>query len=238
MNELNFGAAVLLGLLGGSHCIVMCGGIGAALGASADTSRNQLLTVFLFQIGRIGSYTLLGAGLGALLGLLGADKILPVLRLLSGLLLIAMGCYLANWWYGLRWLENMGARLWKVVQPTTQRLLPVRRYSDALLVGLCWGLLPCGLIYSALAWSATAASASYSAALMFCFGLGTLPLMMATGIAGQRLSRALQKNSLRNGAACILIVMGLWVAGTAMMKVAGINVAGSPEQTGNPHHHH
>jgi sulfite exporter TauE/SafE len=222
----------MLGLLGGSHCLVMCGGIGAALGIAAD-KRNKLWMVLLFQLGRITSYSILGAGLGTLLGLFGEDSpaLLPILRLASGLLLISMGLYVANWWQGLQWIERAGQGVWRRVQPVAQKLLPLARTRDALLVGLCWGFLPCGLIYTALAWSATAADGLQSALLMFCFGLGTLPVMFATGIAGEKLLGLLRKKALRNIAAVLLIGFGGWTATVAVMHAL-------PGSEGRAHQHH
>jgi sulfite exporter TauE/SafE len=230
--ETGYGAALLLGLLGGSHCLFMCGGISAALGVAAD-SQHKTLIILLFQLGRITSYTLLGAGLGAILGLASGDNptIIPILRLISGLLLISMGCYLANWWHGLQWIERAGQGIWRRVQPLVQKLLPLARVRNALLVGLCWGLLPCGLIYTALAWSATAAHWLQSATLMFCFGLGTLPVMFATGIAGEKLAALLRKKALRNIAAVLLISFGGWTATTAVMQAL-------PGSGASAHQHH
>jgi sulfite exporter TauE/SafE len=210
----------------------MCGGIGTALGIAAD-SRRKTVMILLFQLGRISSYALLGAGLGAILGLAGDNSptIIPILRLSSGLLLITMGCYLANWWYGLQWIERIGQGIWRRVQPFVQKLLPLTRVRNALLVGLCWGLLPCGLIYTALAWSATAADWLQSATLMFCFGLGTLPVMFATGIAGEKLAALLRKKALRNIAAVLLISFGGWTATAAVMQAL-------PGSGGGAHQHH
>ncbi len=229
MTDVNLVAALLLGFLGSSHCLVMCGGIGAALGAASSGSRRAPI-VLLFQLGRIGSYTLLGAGLGAALGLVDGALVLPVLSVLSGLLLMAMGLYLANWWLGLQWLERRGSAIWRLIEPLSRRLLPIQRARDAVLVGACWGFLPCGLIYSALAWSATAASAPHSAMLMFCFGVGTLPAMLATGLAGQRISGLLKMKTLRRLSAIVLIAMGAWTAASAL----GVGAAGD---TGHAHHH-
>lgn len=229
MNELSYGAAIVLGLLGGINSLVMCGGMGAALGISTENRQRGLL-VLLFKLGRFGSYTLLGAGLGGALGLFEQDYIVPLLRLVSGLLLIAMGCYLAHWWHGLRVLELAGQGIWRRVQPLTVRLLPIRRARDAVMIGLCWGLLPCGLIYSALSWSATAANWLQSAGLMLCFGLGTLPVMFATGMAGEKLARILRNQTVRNTAALLLIGFGVWTASVALVN-------GLPGSSGSPHQH-
>ena len=235
-------AALTLGFLGSSHCLVMCGGISAALGMGAGGERRHV-TVFLFQVGRMATYTLLGAGLGALIaGLAGLQAtVLPALRILSGLLLVAMGCYVANWWRGLLTLERLGLRLWRHLQPAAQRRMPITSFRDALAVGLLWGFLPCGLIYTALAWSATAANWQESALLMAGFGLGTTPAMLATGLAAERLSHLLNRQGLRTVAALLLIAAGLWTVYIGYQH-AGHLARGSAlpglEQSGDSPAHH
>jgi sulfite exporter TauE/SafE len=213
VNETSLIAALVMGLLGSSHCLFMCGGIGAALGMGT-AERRRYPTLLLFQLGRLGSYTVLGAGLGAVVQLLKGDSMLfmAIPRLLSAVLLIAMGCYVSSWWQGLLVLEKAGQVIWRRVQPLTRNLLPVRRYRDAVIIGLCWGLLPCGLIYTALVWSATSGSSAMAASLMFCFGLGTLPAMLLTGVAGEKLGQLLRQQNLRNTAAVLLIIFGIWTA--------------------------
>jgi sulfite exporter TauE/SafE len=236
-------AALTLGFLGSSHCLVMCGGISAALGMGAAAER-RYLTVFLFQVGRVATYTLLGAGLGALIaGLAGLQAtVLPALRILSGLLLVAMGCYVADWWRGLTALESMGRWVWRRVQPAASRRMPIASVRDALIVGMFWGLLPCGLIYTALAWSATAANWRESALLMACFGLGTAPAMLATGLAAERLSRLLRQRGFRTVAALLLIAAGLWTAYIGYQHAAhlaqGPTLPGMEGAGDAPPHHH
>jgi sulfite exporter TauE/SafE len=238
MNELQYGAAIMLGLLGSSHCLFMCGGIGSALGMGVAPSRRYSMLA-LFQFGRVCSYTLLGAGLGASLGALGSH--LPfgmsALRVLSGLLLISMGCYISNWWRGLLVLESVGKHLWRYVQPLTQSLLPVQHMHQAVLIGLCWGLLPCGLIYTALAWSASAGNSLHSAQLMFCFGLGTVPVMFATGAAGERVASVLRRRGFRNSAAALLIAYGLWTIVIVLQPAHGSHSAMTGDNKGQHHSH-
>jgi sulfite exporter TauE/SafE len=232
VNELNYLAALSLGLLGGSHCLVMCGGIGAAMGLGTQHA-NRLQLLLLFQTGRIFSYAALGAGLGVLLGM-GAGQVsggVPAARLLAASLLIAMGLYVTQWWRGLILLERVGAVLWRNIQPFTRTLLPVNTPRQALTLGLCWGFLPCGLIYSALLWSASATSSLQAALLMFCFGLGTLPVMLTTGLAGERLATLLRRSELRNLAGLALICFGIWT-GYAALQHTGVDTDGDPK-----HHH-
>ncbi len=232
-SETSFIAALTLGLLGSSHCLVMCGGISAALGMGT-ASQHRYWLLLLFQLGRIITYMLLGAGLGAVVGSIAglSSQLLPLLRILSGALLIAMGLYVANAWAGLTWLEKGGQWLWRRIEPLASRRLPVARSTDALAVGLYWGFLPCGLIYTALAWTSTAADWQQSALLMGAFGLGTLPAMLATGIAAQRIMGLLGQRGLRRVAGGLLIVAGLWTAWIGLQHAGHGQHAAHGQQNG------
>ena len=241
----DFAAAFALGLLGSSHCLIMCGGIASALGLATGTdvsagagagagAGNRALQVLWFQIGRISSYTLLGAGLGGLLGLLATPTVLPFLSFLSGCLLLGMGLYLGRWWLGLQWLGKGGSLLWRRVQPLAGRFLPADRPAKALAVGACWGLLPCGLIYSALAWSAAAAHPLTSALLMLTFGLGTLPSMLSLGLAAQTARALLGNRHLRAAAALCLIALGAWTLFETLIGAFGTTLNG---ETSGGHRH-
>ena len=121
-----------------------------------------------------------------------------------------MGLAIADWWRGIAVLERAGAMLWKPVQRLAGRLLPLERPGQALLLGLAWGLMPCGLIYSALAWSATAGDALRSGALMLLFGLGTLPAMLATSVGAAGLQAFLRRRGLKRVIAIGLVAAGAW----------------------------
>ena len=167
-------SAFALGLAGAGHCLGMCGGIAAALNLGGE--RSAAVTI-AYHGGRIASYTLLGALLGLAAGRIDIGSWTLALRYLAGLLLIGMGLYVADWWRGMMLLEKLGAHLWKPVQQLGSRWLPVRRWPQGFALGLCWGLMPCGLIYSSLAWAATAPNA----ALLIASGLWTLYLTAAHG---------------------------------------------------------
>lgn len=207
MNEIGYLSALALGLAGGGHCLGMCGGIAAALNLGGQRS---LPVTIAYHGGRVLSYTLLGGLLGLIAGSIDLVAWTIALRYLAGLLLIAMGLYVADWWRGMLALEKAGARLWQPVQRLSSRLLPIRNPLQGLALGLCWGLMPCGLIYSALAWSATAQNPLYSASLMFCFGLGTLPAMMAVSLGAGKVQSFLRKRGLKLFIAVMLIGSGIW----------------------------
>jgi len=200
-------SALALGLAGAGHCLGMCGGIAAALNLGGHRSTGVTLA---YHGGRILSYSLLGGLLGWLAGSINIAVWTLALRYLAGILLIAMGLYIADWWRAMQVLERAGANLWRPVQRFSSRFLPVRHPLQALALGLCWGLMPCGLIYSSLAWSATAQNALASASLMFVFGLGTLPAMLATSLGADWLQGFLRRRGLKILLALALIASGTW----------------------------
>jgi len=203
--------ALLLGLMGASHCLVMCGGIAAAA-SSAGRGKTDLSFLLLFNLGRILSYTCAGL-IVSLLGLWLADShqlAQQVLRTISGVLLILMGFYIARWWMVLTRLETVGQLLWRYLQPLTRKLIPIRTRPQALALGLLWGWLPCGLIYSTLAWVAANAQPGLGALTMLCFGLGTLPGILAAGLFARQLNRFIQHKHFRQLSGILLMAYGSW----------------------------
>ena len=208
----DFFAAVVIGLLGGAHCIGMCGGIIGALstGVKADSKGTRYRLIAGFSAGRIGSYVAIAIGFYTITATLESYFAWQFMRLVAGLLLIAMGLYLGNWWRGLTYLETVGSVVWRLLQPFTRRLLPVTDFRQALLLGMLWGWLPCGLIYSALVYAATASSWPGAGLIMLGFGLGTLPAVLLSGIAISGFSQLLQRPSVRQFFGLLLIAFGLW----------------------------
>ena len=212
-------SALLLGLLGSTHCIGMCGGISGALAFALGPNlgparRYALLTGY--SLGRIMSYAMMGALLGGTAGGLAGDGGMRVLRIVAGALLVLMGCYLAGWLNTLALLERAGHGVWRHVQGLAARLIPVDRLHKALLAGMAWGWLPCGLVYSALAWAGTSGSTARGALLMLAFGLGTLPAVVASGALAAELRALLQRRELRVIAGLLVIAFGAWTLTIAL----------------------
>ncbi|WP_304526194.1 sulfite exporter TauE/SafE family protein [Halomonas sp. I5-271120] len=214
-------AAFVFGLLGGAHCIGMCGGIMSALSFAVPPSMRHpaRLTGLLlgYNLGRIGSYMLAGAlvaGLGTLIGGL-ASGVRLALSTLSAVMLILMALYITNWWKGLLRVEALGRRLWRHLEPVGRRLMPVVSLPQAVALGAVWGWLPCGLVYSMLAWSLATAEPLAGTALMGAFGLGTLPALLATGLAARSLGRLIRHPATRALAAGLIIAFALWQLASA-----------------------
>nr|WP_010133452.1 sulfite exporter TauE/SafE family protein [Microbulbifer agarilyticus] len=205
-------AALAIGFLGSSHCIGMCGGISGALGLAVPGEKPQWPKLLGYSAGRIASYALMGLLVGSLGAFLAADLAagLAPLRIVAGVMLIAMALYLADWWRGLVWLERGGAVLWRAVQPLSRRLLPVTSTSQAVALGAVWGWLPCGLVYSALTFALAQGSGEQAALAMLAFGLGTAPAVLATGMAATRLRKIVQKPGVRLSMASMVLVFGVW----------------------------
>ena len=211
MPDSGFLALFVVGLLGGTHCVGMCGGIVGALSMGAPARWSMHLA---YNGGRILSYALAGAIAGALgaasLGLEGQLPVRNILYLLANLMLIALGLYLLGVTRALAFTERFGQHLWRRLQPMTRRLLPATSMAQAFPLGLLWGWLPCGLVYSALATSLTAGSAGRGALLMLAFGLGTLPNLLLAGIVLARINEFVRRPLVRIGSGLLVLGFGLY----------------------------
>ena len=212
-------AAFLVGVLGGTHCFGMCGGIvgvlSSGLSLELQTSRWRLVAAQLaYNSGRISSYVVAGVLLGLFGQQLGEANLLPgfpVGNVIAAVFMILFGIYLAGWWHSLLWLERAGAHLWKYIEPLGRRYIPVRSVGQAFLLGLVWGWLPCGMVYAVLALALTSGSGSAGGTLMLVFGLGTLPALLTMGLAVNTLGRWIREPRVRLLAGVVVMVMGVFM---------------------------
>lgn len=211
-------AAFIVGLMGGVHCLGMCGGIVGALsiGSRPQTSLTQKLPILLgYNLGRITSYTLAGL-LAGLLGSLLVDSLSfqwlkPMLTLLAGGFMIALGLYLSGWWFGVAKIERIGKPIWAKLEPLSKRFLPIDHPIKAFPLGIIWGWLPCGLVYSVLLWPMASHSPIDGALIMLSFGLGTLPNLLLMGVLTTKLTYWLHKAWVKQLAGLSVIIMGILV---------------------------
>ena len=231
----------LIGLLGGVHCVGMCGGIVGAFAVAAprrsipiqpDGVPNHASTivdtaprVLAFNVGRIGSYMVAGmlAGfVGSVPAMINLASVQTFAYWLANLMLVALGLTLMNIWHGLSRLEVVGQVLWRQLQPLIRKLLPVQRTSQAIALGGLWGWVPCGMVYSVLLTALMSGSAIRGALVMLAFGLGTLPLLFTMGLAGASIQPLLQRPSVRRVAG--LVVLSFGVAGLVRVGMGVSNV--------------
>ena len=211
-------AALAAGFLGSAHCLGMCSGMSGLFAANAvKSSLKQNSTLALgYNLGRLSSYSLLGALTAAAGGKfvdLVPSMAVPV-RLISGILIILVGLQVAFRWPALALIERAGASIWQHFAPAAGGLLPVTNLRRAMALGLLWGWLPCGLVYSLLLTAATTATPLNGALVMLAFGAGTLPAMLMTGLGAAHISLWLGRNHVSAG--LLIVVLGIATLATPL----------------------
>ncbi len=222
--------AWLAGILGGVHCIAMCGGFLAAIAGSGmpaaaqgrpllrarDLARRQLP----YNLGRITTYVLLGAvaGSAGALALSSSASLLPLQRglyVVANLFLLGLAIGIAGRREGHSWLQRAGSSVFGKVLPAARPLLVVRSTSARYATGMIWGLVPCALTYSVLPVALFAGGPVQGAAVMLAFGVGTLPNLVVAGVAAARARTWLEARRIRLAAAVLLAsfaAIGIWRA--------------------------
>lgn len=204
-------AAFLTGIAGAGHCAGMCGGIAGALAHAIPAGQQTLPKILAFSAGRVGMYVTIGAVAGGIALLLTpADVAVAMLvtRLLTAMVMLAIGLYLLRIVHWLQWLESAGSLLWRRLSPLARRLLPVTSTARALGIGALWGLLPCGLVYGALLYATTSGNIVAGAATMLAFGAGTLPAVLGLGVAAGWITR--HAAGIRRVSGGLMLVYGGW----------------------------
>jgi len=208
--------AFVVGLLGGVHCMAMCGGVVAALGmrrAGVGAPGGGVLRQLAYNGGRLTTYAALGAAAGAVGGLgLRAPDARPVqiaLLVAANAVVVLLGLSVAGFARAARWLERAGSLVWRGVRRLGGRMAPADSTAGAVVAGLVWGFLPCGLVYGVLATAVAAGSAARGALVMAAFGAGTLPNLLAAGLAAETLRRVARGPRVRLAAGLAIVLIGL-----------------------------
>jgi len=174
--------ALVMGALGSMHCVAMCGALALSLPAVSSHPMSKLVGGLLYNLGRVTTYAIIGA----ILGLMGASFAwVGLQQALSIIIGVLMLLYLL-WPAALSFKKNNGAsqRFFETIREMLGKLFFKKQYSSIYLIGLLNGLLPCGLVYMALAGAVTTGSVVNSSLFMAAFGLGTLPVMWAVAFLG------------------------------------------------------
>lgn len=214
--SISLAAAFVAGLVGSTHCLAMCGGFAGALGMRARANGKNVAAAFsqmlVTQLGRVSSYAIAGALAGAvgatIDSLLELVHVAQALRVIAGLLLIAVAIRVAFAWNLFASIERFGARLWSHIAPLTLRATRTEQIGVSFLLGAAWGWLPCGLVYSILLYAAFSGKAAQGAAIMSAFGLGTLPAMLGSGVFAGQIAQLCKKRTTRWVAAGMLASFG------------------------------
>lgn len=185
--EILLWSAFVMGLIGNLHCLGMCGPLALAIPIKRSTIQQRLLSISLYNTGRITIYSTFGA----VLGLLGKAVVITGFQQYFSILigtLIILGVVFP---FFMKQTNVLKASLFSSVGKIKNvfgRLLTKRSYSSLFAIGIMNGLLPCGLVYMALAGAILSGSWKMGAAYMVLFGIGTLPVMFALPYFGQFLS--------------------------------------------------
>jgi len=212
------GAALGAGLAGSAHCFAMCGGMAGAVGIRAQMAPAALppaVHATLSQLGRVAGYAMVGAIAGALSQgtqwFLELAKAEALLRVAAGLLTLLIAVRLLWGRNFLAPLERAGQHVWRRLQPHAHRAARNPRWYGSLVLGLLWGWLPCGMVYSVLLLATTTGSPALGAATMACFGLGTLPAMLASSLLVTQMRQLIGGPLLRTASGLLLTGFGLWM---------------------------
>ena len=222
-------AAFIAGILGSIHCMSMCGGIACSAGyldgKDADKrpsneheikfvkkKSSPFLNTLKFNFGRILSYSLLGALFASvghhIIHLSDSRSILSYFRYFSALLIALIGF---KYLFGLQiidQLEKGGYRIWSWLK-TKFNINNYLSSSSLIPLGMVWGLLPCGLIYTMLISASSAGSVWGGSLIMFAFGLGTLPAMLSVSSIAKTLKESANNRWLKTVFGLSLLMLAL-----------------------------
>lgn len=218
---------LLGGLLGSSHCVGMCGGFALLVGMNKPTFRENLLAQLAYSAGRLMTYCTLGAvsGYVGLRLVRSAPQLLNVpagLCLLAGLLLLVEGLF-ATGIIKRRGL-SMAPQVGCLMSPLFATMLKLPGLRNAFSAGLLTGMLPCGLLYAFVSLAASTGDLLRGMSVMLVFGLGTVPLMVATGAGAMLLELATRQKLMKAAAWCVVLTGALTVwRGAAFLYVANTN---------------
>jgi len=200
-------AAFLVGLVGSLHCIGMCGPIAIALPVPDSTNLSFFTGRILYNIGRVVTYSFLGAVLGLLGGriaLAGAQQIVSIILGVVIVIAVLLPQRYKSFFAQHPWIQ-------KLAQPLKANigvLFKKGTFSAMFFIGILNGFLPCGLVYVALAGAITSGNAISGAAVMILFGLGTVPAMFAATVFGKFINVGI-KTKIRKAVPVLVILLGI-----------------------------
>ena len=202
-----------LGLFSTLHCLGMCGGILSAMMFlnKGENNSGKLTYSIAYNIGRISSYSLAG-----LIVAFVSQEITTsffsanshfILQTITAIFLVGIALNMLGILPFNSYIEKMGSQVWKNLQPLGKHLIPVKSIPHALMFGMIWGWLPCGMVYAALILAMSTTDSLGGFLVMLSFGLGTLPGMVSAGYFSSTLIELKSNNRLRVITALMLILI-------------------------------
>jgi sulfite exporter TauE/SafE len=211
----------LIGILTSFHCVAMCGGINLSQ-CLPQSGAGPARSAFLYNLGRVTSYTVIGGLVGALGGVITfSGELRGIVQLIAGVFMVIMGVNMLGIFPALRKLQP------RLPAALTARVNREKGQSNSpLVVGLLNGLMPCGPLQAMQLYALSTGSPLAGAASMFLFSLGTVPLMFGLGALSSLLSRKFARKVMTAGAV-LVTVLGLTMfsqgAGLSGWSPAGLS---------------
>ena len=200
--------AFILGLLGSLHCIGMCGPIAFALPIDRSSKSKVIFQTFLYHLGRLLTYSLIGVLFGLIgrgLFLSGFQQRLSIFMGIVMILSVVIPVKVFNRF-------KVTKPLYKIIAEVKQQLgiyLNKKSNKSIFLIGFFNGFLPCGLVYMALIGAVASSNVLYGALYMVLFGIGTLPMMTLVVFAGNVLKVSL-RNKIQKVIPIFIVIIGLF----------------------------
>lgn len=183
---------LLIGLLGSTHCVGMCGGLQQLFINMAPSQSKSILPIY--HVGRLTGYALITVLVATILSQFAAQTagLVPyamAIRLIAAVVII---------WIGINHFIRIPLpkpfriatdKLWQSLRTLARPFLPPRHRLHVFFVGVVWGWLPCSLVYSALAIALAANNVGSSVVAMLCFGIGTVPTLLSLGLLTRHFQR-------------------------------------------------
>jgi len=200
-------SALVLGLMGSFHCAGMCGPIAIALPLHGNTVPQKIFGGTLYNLGRTITYGIMGAIFGLLgqgISMIGfQQKISVVMGAIMIISVLFPALFKNQYRLDKSWFSLVGK-----LKKTIGQMFSIRSFTSLFFIGLLNGLLPCGLVYMAIAGAIGTGSAVQGTLYMILFGLGTIPMLLTISVAGNMMGLAL-RNRINKLIPLLVLVVGL-----------------------------
>ncbi|MDA8621495.1 sulfite exporter TauE/SafE family protein [Psychrosphaera sp.] len=218
--------AFIMGLMGVAHCVAMCGSLSMALGFSIPSNKSFIKYASVISLSRIVGYGVIGFIVNyftqSFLSVTNGSVL--ILSFVSSIFMIGIGLHIAKLSNFILYIEVVGKRLNKYLEPLKKKILPIDSLLKCVAYGFLWGFLPCGLIYTALTLALVAESPVQGGFVMFFFGLGTLPAVIGMTVFNSQLNQYLKNSNIRLFFGGVIVIMALYQLFLTYQKYTGLHL--------------
>lgn len=205
--DMGYTILFVVGLLTSLHCVAMCGGINLSVCVSYQYNKSEtskfakLRPSFLYNAGRVVSYTVIGGMVGALGSVFSISNTgKAFISIFAGIFMVIMGLNMLNIF---PWLRKLNPHMPKVF---AKQINSCKKNKGPFVVGLLNGLMPCGPLQAMQLYALGTGSFIAGALSMFVFSIGTVPLLFAFGVLGSMLSSKFTKEMMKVCAALVIVL--------------------------------